>query len=68
VIEYRTSRPGEMQAVADEWAQATEGKRKAGRRGVPGPRGGRDDQERIEAGPGAQPAEGVGKGVPYRGV
>ncbi len=32
IIEYRTSRPGEMQAVADEWAQATEGKRKARRR------------------------------------
>jgi hypothetical protein len=32
IIEYRTSKPGEMQAVADEWAQATEGKRKARRR------------------------------------
>ena len=32
IIEYRTSKPGEMQAVGDEWAQATEGKRKARRR------------------------------------
>jgi hypothetical protein len=32
IIEYRTSKPGEVQAVADEWAQATEGKRKARRR------------------------------------
>ena len=32
IIEYRTSKPAEMQAVADEWAQATEGKRKARRR------------------------------------
>ena len=32
IIEYRTSKPGEMQAVAEGWAQATEGKRKARRR------------------------------------
>jgi prepilin-type processing-associated H-X9-DG protein len=32
IIEYRTSKPAEMQAVADEWAEATEGKRKARRR------------------------------------
>ena len=32
IIEYRTSKPAEMQAVADEWAQATEGKRKTRRR------------------------------------
>ncbi len=32
IIEYRTSKPAEMQAVADEWAQAAEGKRKARRR------------------------------------
>jgi hypothetical protein len=32
IIEYRTSRPAEMQAVADEWEKATEGKRKARRR------------------------------------
>ena len=30
IIEYRTSKPGEMQAVAEGWAQATEGKRKGG--------------------------------------
>jgi hypothetical protein len=32
IIEYRTSKAAEMQAVADEWEKATEGKRKAGRR------------------------------------
>ena len=32
IIEYRTSKPGEMQEVAEEWAEATEGKRKARRR------------------------------------
>ena len=32
IIEYRTSKPGEMQAVADKWAEATEGKRTARRR------------------------------------
>ncbi|MFI5041978.1 MAG: hypothetical protein ACHQNA_09055 [Acidimicrobiales bacterium] len=32
IIEYRTSKPAEMQAVADEWEKATEGKRKARRR------------------------------------
>jgi hypothetical protein len=32
IIEYRTSKAAEMQAVSDEWEKATEGKRKAGRR------------------------------------
>jgi len=32
IIEYRTSKPDEMQAVAEEWLEATEGKRKARRR------------------------------------
>ena len=32
IIEFRTSKPDEMQAVADEWVGATEGKRKARRR------------------------------------
>jgi hypothetical protein len=32
IIEYRTSKPAQMQAVADEWEKATEGKRKALRR------------------------------------
>jgi hypothetical protein len=32
IIEFRTSKPDEMQAVADEWVEATEGKRKARRR------------------------------------
>jgi len=32
IIEYRTSKPAEMQAVADEWEKATEGKRKTLRR------------------------------------
>jgi hypothetical protein len=32
IIEYRTSKAAEMQAVGDEWEKATEGKRKAGRR------------------------------------
>ena len=32
IIEYRTSKAVEMQAVGDEWEKATEGKRKAGRR------------------------------------
>jgi len=32
IIEYRTSKPAEMQVVADEWEKATEGKRKARRR------------------------------------
>jgi hypothetical protein len=32
IIEYRTSKPDQMQAVADEWVEATEGKRKARRR------------------------------------
>jgi hypothetical protein len=32
ITEYRTSRPDEMQAVADEWEKATEGKRTVRRR------------------------------------
>jgi hypothetical protein len=32
IIEYRTSRPAEMQAVADNWEKATEGKRQTRRR------------------------------------
>jgi quinol monooxygenase YgiN len=32
IIEFRTSKPDEMQAVADEWVEATEGKRTARRR------------------------------------
>jgi hypothetical protein len=32
IIEFKTSRIGEMQAVEDEWEKATEGKRSAGRR------------------------------------
>ncbi len=32
IIEFRTSKIDEMEAVASEWEQATEGKRKAGRR------------------------------------
>ena len=33
-IEFRPAKPDEMQAVADEWVEATEGKRKARRRVV----------------------------------
>ena len=32
IVEFRTSKVAEMQAVADEWEKATAGKRKAGRR------------------------------------
>ncbi len=32
IIEYRTSKPDEMQAVEDEWVEATEGKRTVRRR------------------------------------
>jgi hypothetical protein len=32
IIEFRTSQPDEMRTVADEWEQATEGKRKTVRR------------------------------------
>jgi hypothetical protein len=32
IIEFRTSQPDEMRKVADEWEQATEGKRKTVRR------------------------------------
>jgi hypothetical protein len=32
IIEFRTSRLGEMRKVEDEWEQATEGKRKTARR------------------------------------
>lgn len=32
IIEFRTSRPDEMEAVGDEWEQATEGKRTVRRR------------------------------------
>lgn len=32
IIEYRTSKADEMQAVSEEWEKATEGKRKARRR------------------------------------
>ena len=32
IIEFRTGKIDEMQQVAQEWEQATEGKRKAGRR------------------------------------
>ena len=32
IIGTRTSKPSEMQAVDDEWAQVTEGKREAQRR------------------------------------
>lgn len=32
IIEYHTSKPTEMQAVAEEWEKATEGKRKMLRR------------------------------------
>jgi len=32
IIEYRTSKPAEMQAVADEWEAATSGKRMTLRR------------------------------------
>jgi hypothetical protein len=32
IIEYRTSKADEMEAVADEWEKASEGKRKARRR------------------------------------
>jgi hypothetical protein len=32
IIEFRTSQIDEMRKVADEWSQATEGKRKAERR------------------------------------
>ena len=32
IIEFRTSKPDEMRALADEWERATEGKRKTRRR------------------------------------
>ena len=32
IIEFRTAQPDEMRTVADEWEQATEGKRKTVRR------------------------------------
>ena len=32
IIEYRTSKPAEMEALADEWEKATEGKRTTRRR------------------------------------
>ena len=32
IIEFRTSQPDEVRKVADEWEQATEGKRKTSRR------------------------------------
>ncbi len=32
VIEFRTSKPDDIQALADEWERTTEGKRKARRR------------------------------------
>jgi hypothetical protein len=32
IIEFRTSKFADMQAVGNEWEKATEGKRKAGRR------------------------------------
>ena len=34
IIEFRTSKVAEMQAVADEWEKATEGTRKARRRAL----------------------------------
>ena len=44
IIEYRTSKPAEMEALAEEWERATEGKRKARRRFLGQDR---DDQERY---------------------
>ena len=44
IIQYRTSRPAEMEAVAEEWEEATRGKRKARRRLLCQDR---DDRERY---------------------
>ena len=44
IIEYRTSKPAEMEVVAEEWEKATEGKRKTRRRFLCQDR---DDRERF---------------------